>query len=72
MDVIVDLQGFWKPTNVFVHFTVVFKEVAILRADALTPIVFQFAPPSPGETCQHLIKRRIVGWSVSIMASVGT
>jgi len=42
MEVIVDLQGFWKPTNVFV-----LKEVAILRADTLTPIVYQFAPPFP-------------------------
>jgi len=42
MDGILDLQGFWKPTNVFV-----LKEVAILRADALTPIVRQFAPPIP-------------------------
>jgi len=41
MEVIVDPQGFWKPSNV-----IVLKEVAILRADALTPIVYQFAPPT--------------------------
>jgi len=42
MDVIVDLQGFWKPSNVFV-----LKEIAVLPLGTETPVVYQFAAPSP-------------------------
>lgn len=54
MEVIVDLQGFWKPKNTFV-----LKEVAILHSGATSPIVYQFAAPFPWRDLPLSYQRKI-------------
>jgi len=54
MNVIVDLQGFWKPDNVFV-----LKEIAVLPPGAETLVVYQFAAPSPWRDLPLSYQRKI-------------